>query len=61
MADVVVVEMQKQTRRSFTHEFKFRVVEWYFSNSKKILQTTNKFKIDKKQASTWIAGEENIK
>ena len=36
MTDLVVAETQKQTRRSFTREFKLRVVE-YFHNYKSII------------------------
>ena len=34
MADLFAVEIQKQSRRSFTHDFKFHVVKWHFSNEK---------------------------
>ena len=34
MADLVAVEIQKQSRRSFTHDFKFHAVKWHFSNEK---------------------------
>ena len=34
VADLVAVEIQKQSRRSFTHDFKFHAVKWHFSNEK---------------------------
>ena len=55
MADIVVVEKQKQTRRSFTREFKLSVIEWYYNNDNNILQTASKFKGDRKQIRNWIA------
>ena len=61
MADIVVVEAQKQTRPSFTREFKLSVVEWYYNNNKNIFQATNKFRVDRKQMRNWIAGKENIR
>ena len=44
MADLVVVEKQKQTGRLFTREFKLSIVEWYYNNDTDILQTANMFK-----------------
>ena len=61
MADIVAVKAQKQTRLSFTREFKLSVVEWYCNNDKSISQTGNKFKVDRTQIRNWIAGEENIR
>lgn len=37
------------------------VVEWYYNNNKNILQTANKFKVDRKQIRNWTSGEENIR
>ena len=54
MADIVVVEAQKQTRRSFTREFKLSVIECYYNNDNNILQTPSNFKGDRKQIRNWI-------
>lgn len=51
----------KQTRRSLTREFKLSLVEWYYNNSKNILQTASKFKVNRKHLRNWVAGEENIR
>ena len=40
MADIVAVEVPKQTRHSITGEFKLSVVEWYYNNNKNILPTS---------------------
>lgn len=42
-------------------KFKLCVVEWYYNNNKNILQTANKFKVDRKQIRNWTSGEENIR
>ena len=53
MADVVVVDAQKQTRQSLTGEFKLSIVEWYCNNDQNILQTANNFKVHRKQMRDW--------
>lgn len=61
MADLVVVETQKQSRLSFTCEFKLSMVEWYYDNNNNIIQAANKLKIDIKWVRNYIAGGENIR
>ena len=59
MADADV--STKQTRRAFSREFKLSVVQWFHSNNKNVLQTSNHFKIDRKQLRTWIKAEKKIR
>ena len=59
MADADV--STKQTRRAFSREFKLSVVQWFHSNNKNVLQTSNHFKIDRKQVRTWIKAEKKIR
>lgn len=51
MADLLVVDTQKKLINS---------VERYYKNGKNILQTGNKFKIDRKQVRNGIAEQGNI-
>ena len=51
----------KQTRRAFSREFKLSIVQWFHSNNKNVLQTSNHFKIDRKQVRTWIKAEKKIR
>lgn len=50
MADLLVVDTQKKLINS---------VERYYKNGKNILQTRNKFKIDRKQVRNGIAEQGN--
>ena len=59
MADADV--STKQNRRAFSREFKTSVVQWFHSNNKNVLQTSNHFKIDRKQVQTWIKAEKKIR
>ena len=61
MADLVVAETQKQSRLSFTCEFKLSMVEWYYDNNKNIIQAANKLKIDIKRVRNYITGGKNIR
>ena len=45
MADLVVAETQKQSRLSFTCEFKLSMVEWYYDNNKNIIQAQTSLKL----------------
>ena len=57
----VKMDDTKQTRRAFSREFKLSVVQWFYSNNKNVLQTSNHFKIDRKQVRTWVKAEEKIR
>ena len=61
MADLVVAETQKQSRLSFTCEFKLSMVEWYYDNNKNIIRAANKLKIDIKRVRNYITGGKNIR
>ena len=50
------MKRKKQTRRLSTCEFKLSLVEWYYKKDNNILQTVNKFKVDRKQIRNWTAG-----
>ena len=47
-------------RRSFTKEFKLKAIRFLYDTGKIITQTTNKFKIDRKQIRNWVEREEQI-
>ena len=51
---------QKQTRKVFSCEFKLSVIQWFHSNGKNVLQTSNYFKINRKQVPAWSKAEEKI-
>ena len=55
VADLDVAETQKQTRRLFKL-VNLSAAEWYYNNDKHVLQTANKFKIDRKQVRIWVTG-----
>ena len=37
----------KSSKASFTREFKFKAIHYYFGNGKNVIQASNNFKVDK--------------
>ena len=48
-------------RRSFTKEFKLEVIRWHYDNDNNVNQTSNEFKVDRKQVRQWVKSEESIR
>ena len=52
---------EKSRRRAFSREFKLSVVQWFHTNDKNVLQTSNHFKVDWKQVRNWVKMETRIR
>ena len=50
----------KNSRRSFTKEFKLKAISYYYDNGKNMNATANKFHVDRKQIRNWVQDEEKI-
>ena len=48
----------KSSKTSFTREFKFKAIHYYFGNGKNVNQASNNFKVDKKLDEKWRADKE---
>ena len=52
--------MAPTRRKSYSRELKLEIVKWFHDNGKNVLQTSNKFKVDRKQVREWVKQEEII-
>ena len=62
--NLVAMEVQaqeKSKRRSYTREFKLRVIKWYMDNGQNKVRTAFHFKVDRKRVREWVQNEESIR